>query len=56
MKAQRLTYFLIAASLASMVGCATKHQVADSKVFQNVQEIKSMAVFFVIDDVIQRAE
>ena len=37
-----------------MAGCATKHQVADSTVSKNVEKIKSIAVFFVIEDLTQR--
>ena len=55
MKAPSVMNILIAASLAFMVGCATKHQVADSTVSKNVDKIKSIAVFFVIEDVTQRA-
>jgi hypothetical protein len=54
MKALRVMHILIAASLVFMIGCATEHQVADSTVSKSVPEIKSMAVFFVINDVTQR--
>ena len=50
-----LMKFLITASLAFMIGCATEHQATDSTVSKSVPKIKSIAVFFVIEDVAQRA-
>ena len=55
MKALRIMHILTAVSLVFIIGCATEHQVADSTVSKNVDKIKSIAVFFVIDDVTQRA-
>lgn len=55
MKAPRVMNILIAASIVFIVGCATKHQVADSTVSKNVGKVKSIAVFFVIDEVPRRA-
>ena len=55
MKTLRIMHILTAVSLVFIIGCATEHQVADSTVSKNVDKIKSIAVFFVIDDVTQRA-
>jgi len=54
MKASRIIHILVAASLVVVTGCATKHQVADSTVSKNVDKVKSIAVFFVIEDLTQR--